>query len=311
VNTLNYILSIVILCSFINSYCQDTLTVREVFDFEIGDAFHYWEHGYDYYDKYFDKILIRITITGKSFTANYDTLIYERAVEGYIHGLDLTLPGSEYPYEYKYNFYSSSDEVRYTDLDSSILYYLKKNHFNYLDENYWENFDTAFEVSDTLIYQSDYLCGTRINGYLFSTFSIYDKVEYGQGLGLTRMLSGAEECICTTMDLELIFYKKGIDSCGVADNRTNTGLNSNHLSETIEIYPNPAQDYIYIQISSESLPVIIQINNSKGQTINHMYLNHSNERIDITSLEPGIYFVSFFSDKQTVNNRFLNMLLKE
>lgn len=304
---LNSIPSILALCFSLNSYCQDTLTVREVFDFEIGDVFHYWEHGEDYDSRFFDKKLDRITITDKNYSADLDTLIYKRTIEGYIYYLASTPPGSELPFEYKYQFHSSSDEVRYADLDSPILHYLNKHHFGYLKDYDWGNFDTLYDVSDTLIYQSVNLCNTTINGYHFIVFNSDDLVEYGKGLGLTRILQRAEECICTIMDYEMIFLKKGMVSCGVPDNRTNTGLNLNLLPETINIYPNPAQEYIYLKIPAESVPAYIQINNLKGQEILYVYLGHYDERIDIKNLEPGAYLIRFISGKRTIINKLLKI----
>jgi hypothetical protein len=160
-------------------YCQDTLSVRDVFNFNIGDLFHYEEDASNYITGGFYRKVDRITITDKYFSTNMDTLFYKRAIEGYTINLVPTTPPSPYPYEWKYYFHTISDEVFYTDLDSNIFFHLFKEHFDFLRDYDWGK--PGYQ-SDTLIYNSESLCNYSINGYHFSEFSFNDIVEYGEGL---------------------------------------------------------------------------------------------------------------------------------
>lgn len=270
----------------------------QVFNFEVGDIFHYWENGKDYSTRIFDKKLDRITIIEKKYSDNQDTLIYKRMIEGYIYYLASTPPGSELPFEYKYRPHSSTDEIRFTDLDSSIFYYLYNTYpFYYLNDYDWENFDTTYMVSDTLAYKSEAFCNTTINGYVFNDWWKYDLAEYGEGLGLTKRYSAAEECICITMDYEMIFYKKGSDSCGYPDNRTITGFISKQLSGKIMVFPNPAEDYIYLEIPNELIPIFVQVYNINSQVVLEYLLNTSVEEIDVKDINPGVYYLCLIGDR--------------
>ncbi len=59
---------------------------------------------------------------------------------------------------------------------------------------------------------------------------------------------------------------------------------------TIEIYPNPTSDILYIQ-SDQSLEKLT-VYNSLGQTIQIVELQGTNSQIDMNSLDTGIYFIS-------------------
>ncbi len=65
---------------------------------------------------------------------------------------------------------------------------------------------------------------------------------------------------------------------------------------TLNVYPVPADDYIYIQASSKKdKPVALALINSEGKTIHQMQINANenavNERIDVSTYPSGIYFI--------------------
>ncbi len=284
-------------------YCQDTLSVKDVFNFNIGDLFHYEEDASDYIPGGFYSKVDRITITDKYFSANMDTVFYRRAIEGYTENLVPTTPPSPYPYEWKYYFHSSSDTVFYTNLDSSIFYSLSEGHFKYLQDYDWNNDDLI--QSDSLVFKSEEYCKRTINGYYFSEFSINDRVEYGDGLGVTTISTEVEECMCHVKSLKLIYFEKGTESCGTPDSRTNTGLNPVPDNELIMVSPNPASEFILIQISEDLNRPTLQIYNSLGQIVFQKVLEHSIERVNLHEIKSGLYYIHISNSSRIIPLKLL------
>ena len=141
---------------------QNLLTIGEVFDFEIGDEFHYaWNDGATPGGD-------RSEVLWKYVSPNQDTVVYAISHNAYTV-VQISIP----PYG-QINFSKWTDTVSYIYLDSSIAWY--DYHFN-LDSN---------------IYIGNDSCGTGINAYdiVIGTFEPdYYKATYGRGLGRTRSYS--------------------------------------------------------------------------------------------------------------------------
>ncbi len=102
-------------CNYRHQVMQEIMTIRETFDFEVGDVFQIRGMA-DGQPPNAD----RITITGKYFSSQKDTLYYIRYHNSYYFDID----------SLKNHFWQKTDTVFYTDLDSSLLYY---NHFEFFD----------------------------------------------------------------------------------------------------------------------------------------------------------------------------------
>jgi hypothetical protein len=215
IHCLRFIIVLFTVASCAGAYAQDTLKVGQVFDFEIGDEFHYME-DVSYYNPFVAYKLDRITILDRRYSPGGDTLFYRRQIEGYTQNM---IPSTgPYPYEMRYYFHSSEDELKYTNLDSTIFWFLAEGHFSYLkDYNHGEH---GFEVSDSMVYESGEFCQRTINGYQFSDFTLNDRFELGEGLGITYLSTEYEECQCHTELRKLQYYRKGNDSCGTPDYRS-------------------------------------------------------------------------------------------
>jgi hypothetical protein len=58
---------------------------------------------------------------------------------------------------------------------------------------------------------------------------------------------------------------------------------------SIKIYPNPANEFIQIEASNAIETSIIKIQDLQGRLVLSQYINHTNSKINISSLNPGIY----------------------
>ncbi len=87
------------------------------------------------------------------------------------------------------------------------------------------------------------------------------------------------------------------------------GINSvSKLEESLTIFPNPANDHVYISFKSESEQVnSIKLINVTGQLIYEESLKQNsgryNKTVDLTGLSKGIYLLQIISDKQVLTKR--------
>ncbi len=76
------------------------------------------------------------------------------------------------------------------------------------------------------------------------------------------------------------------------------------ISETdFNISPNPASDFLFIDLNDDIPPPSIQIINSNGKTIN----TYNDTTIDIQSLPKGIYFILLKFPKESITQKFIKM----
>ena len=80
----------------------------------------------------------------------------------------------------------------------------------------------------------------------------------------------------------------------------NDGVGENGL-ETISVYPNPACDFISVGVSQCLSIQHVEIYNCLGQKV----VSSNETEINVSALEPGIYFVRITAEGKTVTNRFV------
>lgn len=89
------------------------------------------------------------------------------------------------------------------------------------------------------------------------------------------------------------------------DNQVALGLTENQLVKLIQIYPNPAENFISIANQSEwsiDKVSIYAINGSKVKEVNSF---NNNQTIDVSTLQSGLYLISIQTNNQTLNYKFL------
>jgi Arylsulfotransferase (ASST)/Secretion system C-terminal sorting domain len=90
------------------------------------------------------------------------------------------------------------------------------------------------------------------------------------------------------------------DSCSLT-----TGINSNDFIGFISVYPNPANDYLQIEIAtgnSEKTMAIIYDN--FGRAVKQFLISSSNNRIDIHELSTGNYYLKIAGTNESLTKRF-------
>lgn len=76
-------------------------------------------------------------------------------------------------------------------------------------------------------------------------------------------------------------------------------------ANSIQIYPNPATDHLFIELNSEIKILSIQIINSIGEV--KLYKPFSNNEIDISGLSAGLYTINLITDHKIYFNKIIKI----
>lgn len=77
------------------------------------------------------------------------------------------------------------------------------------------------------------------------------------------------------------------------------------IAEHLKIHPNPSSDFIYFENFKSDASTKYQIYNNIGQIYKQGVLN--NNKVDITCLNSGFYFISITNDKSKLSGKFIKL----
>ena len=191
----------------INLKSQDISTVGEIYNFEIGDIFHF-----DFYGNgpgYGMSSVTNIEIVDFYYSQNSDTIYY-------IRDIDYKESSSENP-QTTYEYYI--DTIFYTNLDSLI-------HSGFIDSVY---------INENLYN------GRTINHVSYGNEDTWT-LNFVNGCGQVETNFTSWGQTITSED-KLVFYKKGEEEWGTPMPVSVVNINA----IDIKVYPNPARDFITIR----------------------------------------------------------------
>jgi len=81
-----------------------------------------------------------------------------------------------------------------------------------------------------------------------------------------------------------------------------SGIGNEYLANTINVYPNPASEYVLLDLPEASQFSLIDI---AGRQILSKTSVGQTERVDVSALESGIYFIQIIHDGNTATKRLL------
>ncbi len=262
------------------------LTIGEVFDFEVGDQFHFRGQASGQPPN-----ADRITITDKYFSQDNDTVFYQIEHNSYYSFLDWS---SGEPV-LEYTFYTSTDNMLYTNLDEPI-----------------STLDSMFLINVNVILSPDYQCNTLVNRSNISVgpegFPADNYIkEYGKGLGVTWHFYHSGEGQITTLNDKLFYYKKGNTICGEPDVVATGGFKP---ESSVGIYPNPAADHITFTINKPikgqgTGNATYHIINSAGLNCSSGIINQGDNKINIGELPTGLYLLKIVVDGAVYTGKFM------
>lgn len=175
-----------------------------------------------------------------------------------------------------------------------------------LNENTWEFKDSAGNV----LYEGGPYEQNGEHNHEFDvvqsecyTFTIYDTA--GNGLDGYNWTVGNEYYELTTEEGDLIYTNTNFGSEESKLISTEyLSVNQNNIN-SISIYPNPADNFIYIRYQN-ILPDSYKIFDLNGRIVNSKVIDNEDDlEINVGSFERGLYFISISSGENTDNLKFL------
>lgn len=259
---------------------QDTLTVGQVYDFDINDQFHYTRSDYP-------PNATRITITGKYFSDMMDTVFYVRFCDKYSTYVEY------WPEPHLvYYFNSYTDTINYTNLSTPIC-----NLFND-----WPINDTLGSWFSDTIYYSSRFCGVLTYEYYACSNCIFEGDYYngklGQGVGLLEFWHMNSGNPGISYEYTMIYYKKGTFTCGIPD--LTTGITHRPVADNAVFFitPNPVLSSFILHNNSQESDYQCILYDASGQQIMSADLSDETNSIDISHLRGGIYFLKIIAEDQ-------------
>lgn len=241
-----------------SAFSQDYSTRGEIYDYEIGDVFHYIEDAYEGGGGYYK--VTNIEITDKYYSPDNDTVYYQQYVEIFLD--ESWPPGAQYDYYF--------DTIRCTNLDSYFI---------------------ADSISSGAMYN-----GRKLSWLLMNNPPYLQHLKhYVEGCGYTyRYWNEIEPNNGSTFEYELVYFKKGDEEWGTP--QIVVGLEENAGKDPeVWIYPNPAREKIHLSFSENVAIAEVKIYSQIGKEVQTVYAEFDN--INVSQLSPGLYFVAVLTDK--------------
>lgn len=250
----------------INLKSQSVSTIGEIYNFEIGDKFHF-DNSYRWQncDMCYINTIINIEILNRYSSQNSDTIFYIRDIAK--QKRDYSSPDTDF-----WQYYYFTDTIYYYNLDSLInsgqidTVYSNNNIYNGRIINY----DYKFISDPIQIEQRTFVNG--LGRVIFSENSVYWETFYYS---------------------QLVYYKKGNEEWGTEKVVFIDEINS-VFPDNVLIYPNPFKNLINIKLNNIK-EVSIKVFNTNGQMI---YLEENIEssihQIDLNGAT-GVYLIEVSS----------------
>ena len=257
------------------SHSQTTLTIGEIFDFDINDEFH----TFNDYPEGGPPNAIRMTVIDKYFSATNDTVFYTRSFNNYYSVMN---PNPEPHLDYYFNIYT--DSVFYTNSNDSVLCNVSDTSCN--------------SILDTTI------CGILTNGREYNGLEEYSAIVYGKGLGIVRDVYWQNPTLL--YDHKIFYFKKDTLECGTPD--LTTSISSNKFFLGIEnIYPNPFVDKFNIRFADNKHLYKIKIFDLNGLKIFETTVDYCNNVVIDKINMKGIYLLKL----ETEDKSYITKIIKK
>jgi len=121
----------------------------------------------------------------------------------------------------------------------------------------------------------------------------------------TAILSGTAPIGVNTYDVELQATDGTITSTQVFAIDVLHFVNLDEISENISIYPVPATSVLNVDFTTTPNNTSISIFNTTGQVVLVKQLNATNNKIDISTLTSGVYFIEIFDGKDFTKSKLI------
>lgn len=256
------------------------IDAQNAFNFELGYEFHYREEVAPDPTTSSDKRISawKYFVLSKSSTSNDVTYDFERIkFDTLISGITTTTAITWDTVTVTYNY------ADYAFLDTIEFNVFQAERFGYSD---WNRNDTIYNgVPYKTVYDwFEYDEATKCLSNPVTTKQ--PEQVFGDGIGILHYLDSTD--IDDYYLLEMVYFQKGFITWGTPydfsafDNAVEDVNSSN-----VNVYPNPAVNFIWVENFTPGAQVTIFDVNGKLALMS----NQSENKIDISSLNPGCYFI--------------------
>jgi len=268
------------------------ITSREIFNFDIGDEFHYDSLFQSHYHVLHQSKTINI-VTGIYRSANTDTVIYT------FDQLKETRQWNAETSELTHYYSRENVQEKYT-LSTSQLYPAQANlntEPSIRNVSYWltlfsDNVRLKWNTDGGMLYKQSDNDPTCWELDSYGSISFY---SYLEGCGLS---SDSMHYWNSAFDYgykRLVYFKKGEQQWGDPLILSTT---TKKESASLTLFPNPLKQGEILHVESDHFRAIhCTIFNSQGIQVYKSQNDTSVEYIDLKELEPGLYIVQLVNDK--------------
>ncbi len=274
-------------CGFLSDHHLSDLSIREVFDFDIGDHFIY-ENEY-YKGAQLDACLKKVI--DKELNEEKEQVTYTYLKTGY------SVEWVQTPAPHRIYHFVDEDTIRetYFRINAPVWNMWPAVSSSQLDE----------DLDTTIISESD---ACNLTSHAF---------EYRNFLGSSQRMTIAGKFVRMRGQVQSYIYLEDENEtvenwiqiysnthgteCGEVDPVLLSGIGDRTLNkDPISLYPNPAMDQLQLYMHNESLLVQrIDFINARGNLVKSIK-NTSSNTYDITDLKEGFYVIAILLDGYTI-----------
>lgn len=271
------------------------LTIRDVFDYEIGDEYHWKEKsGPPQGNGQFAEVYDIITINNKSFSSNGDTVYYDIYLKQYVFGrsVDFSLP------DYIYSF-----DTLYIG-NKTIAYYIANSKIDTYPLHYdTDSVITWIQSEDgnrkTIVYGDNPTW--NVGGCNITEIRFAGTATYHKGLGITYEEGGVN---FPSLQRKFVYYNKNgtpwgtplnIDSLSIVSTKS---IVQNDLN--LKVFPNPTSDLLNFQFDEPIDNSEIRIYSTIGQLMETQNVINSNIQFNVSDWNEGVYFYGVYVEGKLV-----------
>jgi Secretion system C-terminal sorting domain len=248
---------------------QTTLTIREAFDFAIGDTFQFAVKNPRLY---LNGRTEQIVVLDKWYSINKDTVFYKQNYERY---------GVDYGVQIVKDYERKEQIVSYTHLDSTVNYNISKINCPKIESQFHYCRDSVYKAYGQ---HKTYLFNNEI--MLFAG----QKKILSQGLGMTLIENRSEDAPLNNSKT-LVYFHKGNEIWGEPKPIISSDETPSVFYDKIRVMPNPAKDILNIETDIAVNKILIT--NLNGQVV---LQESSKSQINVSSLPNGIYFLQIYDN---------------
>ena len=194
--------------------------------------------------------------------------------------------------------------------------------------NHWLKYDLQYNYAIDTLFMWNYNVWSEtgkgvkrisidhsVDGSIWSTSGEFEiekapgSWKYNKAQSLVLDIDNARYLLITVIET----WDALANCAGIAEIKMNVGMTSSTEDDlsilNFKMFPNPASDYLQVQVSNDIKEYNIQIINNLGQVVlRRHFINNSSNKIDIKNLNPGIYHMNIQSKESTVTRSFVKTI---